>query len=492
MLTIVGLGPGDPELVTRKAWRKLEESKVVYLRTKHHPTVESLPGQHKYRSFDDLYDSAQSFEEVYATIVETLVALARTQDVVYAVPGDPTIAETAVFRLLAACEAEGISSEVMHGVSFIEPVLAAVQVDAGAGLQLFDALDIAQAYHPPINPDYPAIITQIYSQQVASDVKLTLMNQYPDEFQVMLIHAAGTPAQRIEAVSLYEIDRGNLADLSSLVVPAYFSDGNKRASFEAFQDTIAKLRDPSDGCPWDIKQTHASLKKYLIEETYEVIDAIGDVEQDPMHLAEEFGDLLLQIVLHTQVAIDEGEFRMADVIQHIDSKIKRRHPHVWGDVNVNGSAETVATNWEAIKAQERAAKNGEEPKFESILDGVPKSLPALLQGHMYDLRAIKVGFDWSTEDGVRDKVAEEIQEIIEAETQEERLDELGDLLLTICVWARWLDVNPEDALRFANQKFYRRFSTMEKLALEQNLTLTDLSFEQWDDLWRQAKATLSS
>ncbi len=487
MLTIMGLGPGDPDLVTRKAWGELENSDNVYLRTRHHPGVASLPNNHTYKSFDAIYEQAESFEIVYQTIVDTLVNEAKSADVIYAVPGDPTVAEAAVFGLLKACRDAQIQVEIVHGVSFIEPTLAAVQLDAGAGIQLFDALDIAQAYHPPINPDFPAIITQIYSQQVASDIKLTLMNQYPDEFVVMFVHAAGTTMQRVDKMPLYEIDRVGLADLSSLVVPAY-ADGAK-VGFAAFQDTIAKLRDPLDGCPWDIKQTHESLKKYLIEETYEVVDAIGQVEDDPDHLAEELGDLLLQVVLHTQVAIDAGEFRMADVIQHIDAKIKRRHPHVWGDVDVNGNLKTVEANWEVIKAAERAAKADDAPAFESLLDGVPKSLPALLQGHIYDLRAVKVGFDWSTEQGVRDKVAEELQEIIDAQSREERLDEIGDLLLTIVVWSRWLDVNPEDALRHANKKFYLRFSTMEKIALEQGLILKELTFDQWDALWQQAKAT---
>lgn len=491
MLTIVGLGPGDPDLLTRKAWHMLQQADSVYLRTSKHPTVPHLPSGTHYQSFDAIYESSDGFDAVYETIVQTLIDEAKRNDVVYAVPGDPTVAEQTVFLLMSVCAQQGIPLEIVHGVSFIEPVLAAVQLDAGEGLQIIDALDIAQAYHPPINPDFPALVTQIYSQQVASDVKLTLMNQYPDEFEVQLVHAAGTIKQQVETVKLYEIDRGNLADLSSLLIPAYPAEGITGVGFQTFQDTIAKLRDPSDGCPWDIKQTHESLKKYLIEEAYEVLDAINEVETNPQHLAEELGDLLLQVVLHTQIAIDEGEFRMVDVIKHIDAKLKRRHPHVWGEVDVHGDAEQVSTNWEAIKAQERAEKGDNVEAFESILDGVPKSLPALLQGHMYDVRAVKVGFDWDTEEGVRAKLAEEIQEVIEAQTQSERLDEMGDLLLTAVVWARWLDVNPEEALRFANKKFYRRFSTIERIAAEQNLILTDLTFEQWDALWKQAKLQTS-
>jgi len=489
-LIIVGLGPGDPELLTRKAWDTLAAAGDVYLRTRHHPNVEHLPDGPTYHSFDYLYESAVDFSSVYAAIVDKLTGLSRSGEVIYAVPGDPTVAEGTVTRLYAACNAQDIQYRLVHGVSIIEPTLAAVGADAGNGLQIVDALDVATAYHPPINPDFPALITQIYSSQVASDVKLTLMNLYPEEFEVTMVHAAGTDSQRVTLLPLYDIDRVSLADLGPLYVPRYFADKNALAGFEEFSNTVAKLRDPADGCPWDLKQTHTSLKPYLLEEAYEVLDAIDEAEQsgDATHLYEELGDLLLQVVLHTQLAIDEDEFRMADVISHIDAKLKRRHPHVWGDVDVNGDVNKVLNNWEAIKKQERVDKGEQsEDEFKSLLDGVPKSLPALAQSHAYDLRAIKVGFDWNDLEGVVEKVREEIDEILEAETLEHRFEEMGDLLLSICVWARWLGMNPEDALRAANRKFYERFSHMERVAVEQGKELSALTFDEWDQLWRMAK-----
>jgi tetrapyrrole methylase family protein/MazG family protein len=312
-------------------------------------------------------------------------------------------------------------------------------------------------------------------------VKLTLMNQYPDDHPVMLIHGAGTADQRVEEVPLYEIDRGDLAHLTSLYVSRLDADPGAVTSFEGFQNTIAHLRSP-EGCPWDREQTHQSLRLNLIEETYEVIDAID--ADDPDRMREEMGDLLLQVVLQTQIAIDEGEFQMGEVIAAIDAKLKRRHPHVWGDVDVNGDPEQVSVNWEQIKAQERA-DNGEPEK--SALDGIPMSLPALAQIHEYDLRAARLGFDWQVETGVIEKVQEEIQEVIAAQSDDERLHEIGDVLMAVAVWARWLGINPEDALRAANRRFYERFTHIERQARAMGRELNDLSLDEMEALWQEMK-----
>lgn len=480
-LTIIGLGPGDPGLLTRRAWDVLSGAGNVYLRTRRHPTVVHLPPQVTLHSFDELYEAGDSFEGVYVGIVTRVLELAAAGDVVYAVPGDPMVAEGTVTRLLRDCHERGIPVEIVHGVSFIEPTLAALGVDAVPGLQILDATDLAAVYHPAINPDSPALVAQLYGQQLASDVKLTLMNQYPDDHPVMLIHAAGTTNERVEEVPLYEIDRSDLAHLTSLYVPRLVANPDAVTSFEGFQNTIAHLRSP-EGCPWDREQTHQSLRLNLIEETYEVIDAID--AEDPDRMREEMGDLLLQVVLQTQIAIDEGEFQMGEVIAAIDAKLKRRHPHVWGDVDVNGDPEQVSVNWEQIKAQERA-DNGQSEK--SALDGIPASLPALAQIHEYDLRAARLGFDWQVETGVIEKVQEEIQEVIAAQTDDERLHEIGDVLMAVAVWARWLGINPEDALRAANRRFYERFTHIERQARAMGRELSELSLDEMEALWQEMK-----
>lgn len=478
-LTILGLGPGDPDDLSRRAWHTLETAPAVYLRTKHHPCVPHLPNRDAYHSFDHLYESIDDFPTVYATIAEQVIAAAKQGDVVYAVPGDPMVAEAAVKHLLERAPHEGIDVKVVSGISFVEPSLALLGVDALDGLQLVDAITVSGMHHPPINPDYPALLGQIYSRDVASALKLTLMNQYPDDFQVTLIHAAGTDAARAETVPLYAIDRADdLAYLSALYLPAL----GGMSSFEQFQEVIAHLRAP-EGCPWDREQTHLSLRKYLVEEAYEVLEALDAEDSDA--LRDELGDLLLQIVLHAQIATEDGEFYMTDVIRRVNEKMIRRHPHVWGETVVD-SAGQVVTNWEAIKQQERAA-NGDTPR-DSILDGVSVSLPALLKSYEYQKRAAKVGFEWNTVEGVRDKVLEELDEVMEAEDPDHRFEEVGDLLFVLVNWARWLGVEPEAALRASNHKFERRFGHVERRVRESGQDWKTYTLDQLDAFWDEAKA----
>lgn len=474
-LTVVGLGPGHIDDLTRRAWRALETAEVVYLRTSRHPCVPELPKGAEYRSFDDVYDSNGDFEQIYSTIVERVLEAARAGDVVYAVPGDPLVGESTVTRLLE--QAGDLKVEIVSGISFVEPMLRRLRLDALDGLQVFDAIDIAAMHHPPINPDYPALLGQVYSRAVASELKLTLMNQYPDEFPVMLVHGAGTTDERIEPARLYEIDRSDsIQHLTSLYLPAL----GGMSSFEQFQEIIAHLRAP-EGCPWDRKQTHQTLRKYLLEEAHEVLEAIDN--DDAQALSEELGDLLLQIVLHTQIAIDDGEFRMTDVLSYINRKMIRRHPHVWSDVSVS-DADQVVTNWEAIKQNERAEKG--TPR-ESLLDGVPKGLPALMQANEYTARAAKPGFDWHSVDAVVAKVREELDEVLTAVNDDHRVEEMGDLLFVIVNWARWLGIEPETALRQANAKFYRRFRYIEEAVSANGKPMDAYTLEALDSLWNEAK-----
>ncbi|MDZ4765204.1 MAG: nucleoside triphosphate pyrophosphohydrolase [Chloroflexota bacterium] len=475
-LTIIGLGPSSADDVTRRAWRALETAETVFLRTREHPCVPDLP-MAAYTSFDELYNATPHFDAIYTTIAARVLAAAQAGEVVYAVPGDPLVAEESVTRLIAAARAANVPYAVINGVSFIEPILALLEIDALDGLQLHDALTIAALHHPPLNPDVPALLAQVYSRQVASDLKLTLMNQYPDDFVVTLIHAAGTPDAKLERLALHEIDHSrDIRYLTALYVPAL----GEMSSFEQFQEIIAHLRAP-EGCPWDQEQTHRSLRRYLLEETYEVLETLD--ADDAQSLSGELGDLLLQIVLHTQIAIDDGEFRMADVLRAVNAKMVRRHPHVFRDTKVAGTAE-VLSNWDAIKKQER----GDQEQRVSLLDNVGRGLPALMQGIGYQKEAAKVGFDWTNVADVIAKVREELDEVLTATTPEHRSDELGDLLFAIANWARHLKVDPETALRATNAKFYRRFRHIEQSAAAANCALADMTLDEMDALWNDAKA----
>ena len=248
------------------------------------------------------------------------------------------------------------------------------------------------------------------------------------------------------------------------------------SKFDALAEIIARLRAP-DGCPWDREQTHASLRENLLTECYEVLEALDQGDADK--LCEELGDLLLQIVLHAQIAKDDGEFQIGDVVNGISSKIIARHPHVFGSTKVK-DAEEVMYNWEALKREERGGGA-------SMLEGVPKAMPAL--GYAYEIqrRVARVGFDWEDIEGVIEKLAEEVKELREAGTPEERAQEYGDLLFTLVNIARRDGVDSEAALREANRKFYKRFAYMEELCRQRGLNFQEMSFDEQNALWEEAK-----
>jgi tetrapyrrole methylase family protein/MazG family protein len=488
-ITILGLGPGRAELLTREAWDALSTATELYVRTARHPTVSnlqfSIPNSQfpiAIHSFDDIYETTEKFEDVYHQIVARVIELGRRpQGVLYAVPGHPAVGEATVEQIRRKASELNISVRLISGLSFVEPTLLALNVDALPGLFVADALDLAARAHPPFSPDSPALIAQLYSADLASDVKLTLMNQYADDHRVALVHAAGTDGERVEWMPLYEIDRSpHIAHLSSLFIPAL----DRAGSFEAFQNTIARLRAP-DGCPWDREQTHQTLREHLLEETYETLAAIGAA--DPEMLREELGDLLLQVVLQTQIAIDDGEFNMAEVISGINAKLIRRHPHVFGDLKLNGASEVVV-NWEKLKEKERAANPAK--KKDGLLSSIPLSLPALAQAYAYQSRAARVGFDWPDVSGPRAKVDEEIAEVEAATTEAAVTAEIGDLLFAIVNWARWLKVEPESALREANGRFAKRLAFVEAEAKAQGRELSAMTLMEMDALWERAKQNL--
>lgn len=478
-ITIVGLGPGGSELWTQAARLVLTESSVVYVRTRRHPGVEDIPAP-TVHSFDHLYDEAPSFSQVYEQIAAEICRLgAEPAGVVYAVPGHPSVGEATVPLIRKQAAAQGVPVAIVPGLSFLEPTLTALGLDALEGLQLADATHLAGLHHPPLDPDRPALVAQLYGQRLASDVKLTLLNAYPPDYPVTLIRAAGTPAEALASCPLAELDRQPLIDhLTTLYLPP----SPTAAGLATFQETIAHLRAP-EGCPWDREQTHLSLRPYLLEETYEVLAALD--AEDPQELARELGDLLLQIVLHAQIAAEEGEFLLGEVIHHIDAKIHRRHPHVFGDVVVNG-VQDVKHNWEAIKKQERI-EAGQAATQTSVLDGVPDTLPALAQAMAISQRAVQVGFEWPDIDGVLDKLVEEAHEVATAHNDRALESEIGDLLFVTVNLARWLKVDPESALRATNARFKRRFQKLEELAARRGIRLSELSLNQYDVLWEEAK-----
>jgi tetrapyrrole methylase family protein/MazG family protein len=458
MITIIGLGPGDPELITRRSWERLISAPAVWVRTRRHPAVPALAAHTVVHSYDSVYEQHEDFSAVYQAIALDVVTRGAAEDVVYAVPGDPTVAEatTPLIRRLAA--ARDLTVVVEPGISFLEPTFAALDIDPIAGLQIVDAMALAAAHHPPGSPNQGLIVAQLYSRLLAGDVKLTLMNAYPDDHPVTLITGAGTPGLRLRSMPLYELDRGEMFDdHTSLWVPPL----TRPAGYEALQEVIAHLRSP-EGCPWDRAQTHRSLRPYLLEETYEVLQALD--EEDEAALAEELGDLLIQAALHIQIATEAETFKLPDVIGHVVEKLIRRHPHVFGTVQVADAGEVVR-NWEAIKQEERraAAARGRPPR-QNLLDGIPSTLPALALAQSYVERLARIGYPLPTT-GIPDE------------------ETLGLSLLRLVEQAQVAGLDAEAALRRACAGLRRRLEAV--AAAAQGVDLATLDPAAQAALWQR-------
>jgi tetrapyrrole methylase family protein / MazG family protein len=510
MITLVGLGPGRRESLTLGAYEALRSAATLYLRTAHHPVVAELQAEGlSFVALDPIYDRAPDFDHLYRELGETVLRAARQGDVTYAVPGHPLLGERSVELLIRAARAEGLPLRVAPASSFIDAALAALaphEPDAGSGhLNVVDAtalgagrwalgvrIDSPNAPHPTPNaqhlsPALPALFYQVYDRDIASQLKLALLEEYPEVHPVRVIRWAGIPdAEAVLTVPLAELDRpgaGEYDHLTAVYVPPVPAE-QRRPSFQDLVDVVARLRGP-DGCPWDREQTYVSLKRFVLEESYEVLEAIDS--GDPDKLCDELGDLLLQVVLQAELGRADGYFDIRDVIAGLTDKLIRRHPHVFGDVQVTDSAD-VLVNWEALKRQER-------PERESVLDGVPTHLPALLKALEVSKRVVKVGFEWPTLEEVLAKLDEEVAELREAlprGNHRELESELGDILFTVVNVARHLKIDAEEALRTMVARFSDRFREVERLAKASGRSLDQMPLPEMEALWQQAKATLKS
>ena len=473
-IVILGLGPGSVGALTMEAWEWLHQIDVLYVRTQYHPTISNLPDHLKINSFDAIYEGQENFEAVYQEIIEVILSLGEQPGgVTYAVPGHPFVAEATCPEIVKRAKHANIPLRIIDGLSFLEPTFSILGIDPFPDLVLIDAMDLSMRQTPGFPPSSPALIAQIYSRAVASDVKLSLMAAYPDEHKVYLVHQAGTEDELVEDLPLYAIDQSpHLGLLSSLFVPPM----SGYASFEAFQEIVARLRAPN-GCPWDREQTHLSLRPFLLEEAYEALDALD--REDAADLQEELGDLLLQIILHAQIATEENEFNIHHVLEGIGSKLVRRHPHVFSDWEVD-DVEGVIQNWEAIKAEERNGHEKTSPK--GLLDGVPHALPALLQAQEILERVRRVGLENS-------RVithTEDIQTILKAangleSSHEERF--FGELLLALVNLSQKKGIDAESALRNELSRFRQIFSRLEDRLGAMGKGFSDLSEAEKSQIW---------
>lgn len=478
-ITILGLGAGELDQLTMGVYRKIKETDHMYVRTKEHPVLRELEREGiRYISFDHIYESYDSFDEVYETIASTLIEKAKEASLIYAVPGHPLVAERTVQLLLQKGKEENIEVRIEGGQSFLDPMFSSLKIDPIEGFQLIDATSFQRGQ---LELRQHIIFCQVYDAFIASEVKLTLMEMLPDEYEVYIVTAAGTSFEEVKKVPLYLLDHETeLNNLTSVYVPPVAEQEVLYQQFDVLRNIIAELRGPN-GCPWDKKQTHQSLKKYLIEEAYEVLEAID--EEDDDHLVEELGDVLLQVMLHAQIGEDEGWFSIDDIIRTLSEKMVRRHPHVFGEAKAN-SADEVVMNWEEIKKQEK------DNVKESHLSGIPKSFPQLMRAYEMQKKAGKVGFDWDDVMPMMEKVNEEwaeFQKEVTAMDEKKMLAEFGDLLFAFVNIARYYKLNPEEALHATNEKFMSRFLYMESKVAELGKEMNELTLEQLDALWEEAK-----
>jgi tetrapyrrole methylase family protein / MazG family protein len=475
-VVVVGLGPAGPEYVTAAATAAIARIPHRYVRTARHPSSSVVADA---TTFDHVYEAEDTFGDVYRRIADELVAAATEHgEILYAVPGSPLVLEATVRRLRAD---ERVRCEVLPALSFLDLAYDRLGIDpVDAGLRLIDGHDFAVA---AAGERGPVLVAHCHANWVLSDIKLAVEGAAGDE-PVVLLQRLGCPDEAVVHTTWAELDRTVEADhLTSLYIPAL---GAPVASeLVRFHGIVRRLRAE---CPWDREQTHASLARYAVEETYELVEAIGELGGDgdgDDELIGELGDVLLQVVLHSAIAEEGGRFSLADVAATVAEKMIRRHPHVFAGLEVADQTEVVR-NWEAIKADEHVAAS-----TSGTFARVPGALPSLLYARELASAAAKRGITWTEPRDALAKVAEELAEVNAAFDDPVALhDELGDLLLAVVEVARHRRVDPEVALRHAAQTYRRRVDALEVMAAERGIDTTTCGEPTLLALWAEAKDQL--
>jgi tetrapyrrole methylase family protein/MazG family protein len=519
-LTIVGLGPGDIGLISLQTLDVLRGAARVILRTGRHPAAEKLADYGvRFTSCDDLYDTHGTFDDVYAAVTARVAAAAAAAPTVYAVPGDPLVAERTVMMLRARAD---LSVTVLPALGALNLLLARLGIDPGDGLRVADARDEGlrpryeaptpeehAAYHgaAPFDPGVPTLWLQVDTPLVAGNLKILLLEAYPPDHPVTVLTAVGAAEEAVETVALADLDRGPaITHLTSLFVPALPWQA-RRHTVQDLLAIMALLRSER-GCPWDRAQDLPSLRHTIIEEAYEVAEAID--RDNPDALADECGDLLLNIIFVAQLGMEEGVFDFDDVVGALADKLIRRHTHVFGEAEAE-NPNAVLRNWEQIKVGERAEK-GETRLF----DDVPLALPALARAQKLQKRAARVGFDWRDFRGPLAKLHEELLELSEevgvpeswpipavlaaplaadpaaaerasAANPARVTHEIGDLLFAAVNLCRFLHLDAEETLREANARFTRRFYRVEDAVHARGQRVEALALEELDQVWLAVK-----
>lgn len=484
-VVVVGLGPGGIDLVLPAAREAFVRCPVRFVRTARHPAVVELAGDAvEFTSFDDAYDRAADLDEVYLSITERLVTAAGEHgEVVYAVPGSPVVAEHTVELLHDAQAAGTVRLTVVPGLSFAEVAWARLGVDPMAtGARVVDGRSLEPGV---LDAGTPVLVAQCDDLLVLGDVKLTLLERLPPETTVTVLARLGLPDERVEEIALVELDRVVVPDhLTAVFVPAVSTSVVRE--LVRLLALAERLRGPG-GCAWDAEQTHHSLTRYLLEESYEVVEAVerlparapaGVASDDPAYVAlnDELGDLLYQVVFHAVLAAEADAFDLGDVARGIHDKLVRRHPHVFGDVDA-ATSDAVMANWEQIKKVEKGV--------ESIVAGITPGLPSLLYAHKLLRKGASVGLDPGDAVVSLDRIDAAVQTLRDGEPDDTEVV-LGELLAAAVALARDRGIDTESALRGWAARYKLRFEATERLAVTRGLDLHTLTPDEVEALWEDA------
>lgn len=473
-IRIIGLGTGKIDDLTVKAYNTLFDGSPVFLRTERHPIIEDLKNNGiNFISFDNLYDEFENFNEIYTRIIDEILEKSQKYGTInYCTAGSPYFGDVVTEKLLDINN-DNIQIDIIDGISFLDKCIKITGFGNNESIKVLDCISIDEF---SFDTNSVNIIKHVYNEKLASELKLSLSEVYSDNSWVILVNVLSGDLRKIP---LYELDRQKKYDFSTFFCISTIDNTEKTVyNINDLCRILKNLRNP-DGCPWDRKQTHKSLRQCVIEEAYEVVDAIDNDNVD--ELQEELGDLLLQVIFHSQIGSEEGYFNIHDVISGICKKLYFRHPHVFSNKKAENTEEALL-RWEESKAKEKSIDT-----YTEMLEKVPKSFSPLLRSFKIQKKAASVGFDWPDIDGAIIKVKEEILELM---TEYKNMDinkiedEFGDLLFALVNFARFLKISPDVALNRTIDKFLTRFKYIEDNA---DRDLKEMTLEEMDALWEQSK-----
>jgi len=472
-IQVIGLGAGSLEDLTVRAYNALSENIPVFARTDNHPAVNELRKKFNIESFDDYFEKYETFEEVYEEITLKLAEMSKKYGKInYCTAGSPYYGDIVTKKLINEYKSE-INTIIIDGMSFLDKCLKLSGYSDYNNIVVLDCLE-ADEFSFDVNSFN--IITQVYNLGIASEVKIKLMEVYPEDTITLIIDVL---EENVKEMPLFMLDQEKNYGFSTYfcILPIEISK-NRVYNVSNLQRIVKILRGP-DGCPWDKKQTHHSIRQNVVEEAYEVVDAIDNDDID--NLVEELGDLLFQVVFHAELGSEEGYFDFNDVVTNLCKKMYDRHPHVFGDFKADNAEEALAS-WENSKLKEKNLTT-----YTDNLKNVPKALSTLSKSFKIQKRAADVGFDWHDSEGAIMKIKEELFEFIEEYNKgniENMEEEFGDLLFALVNFARFEKINPDIALNKTINKFIDRFEYIEKNSTKD---LKQMTLEEMDELWEESK-----